>query len=50
MERNLAEGKLYYDTGELYFEGTYDDSAWNDQKPWKPANLIEGIEYYRNGH
>ncbi len=46
----MAEGKLYYDTGELYFEGTYDDSDWNNLKPWKPTNLIEGIEYYRNGH
>ncbi len=46
----IREGKLYYDTGELYFEGTYDDSEWNNLKPWEPLRLIEGTEYYKNGN
>ena len=49
-ERHIATGKVFYDTGELYFEGSYYDDAWNNLRPWQPLVLINGTTYYRNGN
>ncbi|MCD8369119.1 MAG: hypothetical protein LUC94_02085 [Clostridiales bacterium] len=48
-ERHIATGKVFYDTGELFFEGSYYDDAWKYLEPWRPLDLIEGIVYYKNG-
>ncbi|MCD8005970.1 MAG: hypothetical protein LUF29_03205 [Oscillospiraceae bacterium] len=49
-EGSITTGKVYYDTGELYFEGTYYDDAWHNLYPWQPLDLITGVSYYRNGN
>ncbi len=49
-ERHIATGKVYYETGELYFEGRYYTDAWKSEEPWKPEELIEGIAYGKNGN
>lgn len=49
-EKHIVSGRVYYPSGKLYFEGTYDDSCMNNLRPWKPATLCEGIVYYENGN
>ena len=49
-EKHIVTGKVFYDTGELYFEGSYYDDAWSNLEPWKPLVLIYGTTYYRNGN
>ncbi|MCC8196549.1 MAG: hypothetical protein LIO49_07105 [Ruminococcus sp.] len=49
-EGSITTGKVYYDTGELYFEGVYYDDLWSKIHPWQPLDLIKGVSYYRNGN
>lgn len=50
MAGNIIEGTIYYDTGEIFFRGIYDNSQWNNQRPWDPLVKVKGTTYYRNGH
>lgn len=50
MEDTIIEGKVYYDTGELFFDGTYDNSKWHNLRTWEPLILIKGTTYYKNGN
>lgn len=48
--RRKANGKLYYPSGKLRFEGTYYADDTNGVPDKEPFELIEGIEYFENGN
>ena len=43
----MKAGIIYYPTGELYFMGTYDETAVD--KDGLPYKLCAGVEFYKNG-
>lgn len=43
----IVTGKIYDDTGALFFDGTYDDSEFHKGKP---IHKIEGTMYHKNGN
>ncbi|MCD8106799.1 MAG: hypothetical protein LUE20_02400 [Oscillospiraceae bacterium] len=49
-EGSITTGKVYYDTGELYFEGTYYNDYWCQKERWRPVDLIKGTAYFKNGN